>query len=924
SFAQQRLWFLDQLQPGSSAYIIPAVVRFTGPLDVAAFAASLQRVVQRHAVLRTTYTQGAVDGAPMQVIAPESTLDLPLLDLQQLAPADQMREVQRLSSQAAQQPFDLERGPLLRCTLLCLSAHDHVLLLVLHHIVADGWSMGVLSREVVTLYNAQRAGRDMGSASILPELPVQYADYALWQRAWLQGEVLDQQLAYWRRQLADLAPLALPTDRPYRAGAAGRIGTVALRLSAALSAAVKELSQREGVTLFMTLLAAFEVLLARWSGQQDIAVGTPIAGRTRAETENLIGFFVNTLVLRIRGTDTLVFSSLLRQVRDTCLTAYAHQDVPFELVVEALHPERDPYRTPLFQVFFNMLNVAEAQLDLTGVAAEVLPTPETEAKFDLTLYVKEQPAGIQFDLLYNADVFDSARMAELLAQMELLLSQVVAQPDAPIASYSLVTPAAALRLPDPHQPLVADWSGAVHEWFAAQARRTPDRVAVIDPRETWTYGDLERRSNQLASYLHACGIQSEEVIAIYGQRSAALVWSMLGVLKAGAAWMILDPGYPAARLVEYVRLARPRGWIQLAAPSTLPEALAEALAALPLACRLDATRDADLLSAALGHAPNITVGPDHLAYVAFTSGSTGQPKGIRGTHRPLAHFVAWHRQRFGLCPADRFSMLSGLAHDPLLRDIFTPLSIGATLCIPDEEHLLTPGYLPRWMEQSAITVAHLTPALGTLLSEGGAAPRPDQPAELVSLRYLFFGGDVLTQQAVARLEVVAPEATYVNFYGTTETPQAMAYYVIPDDQPLRAVVPLGQGIADVQLLVVNSAGRLAGIGEIGEIVVRTPYLAQGYIDDAALTGARFQPNPFAEGAPGDASDRVYRTGDLGRYLPDGNVEFCGRADQQVKLRGYRIELGEIEAVLRQHEAVRDAVVLLREERGDTRLVAYVV
>ncbi|HWE61873.1 MAG TPA: AMP-binding protein, partial [Chloroflexota bacterium] len=482
------------------------------------------------------------------------------------------------------------------------------------------------------------------------------------------------------------------------------------------------LGQHRGVTLFMTLLGAFQILLQRLAGQDDVVVGSPIAGRTRAETEALIGLFVNTLVLRTDLSGDLTFEEVLDRVREVCLGAYAHQDVPFERLVEELHPERSLSHTPLFQVFFNMLNFPVHRFSVPGLCVEALPLDEAEAKYDLTFYVQEQPDGaVDVQALYNVDLFDAARVEEMLAQYSHLLGQVAAQPGVPISRLSLVTPGAEARLPQPAAPLPATWEGSCIAHFVWQAQRVPHQAAIIDAHDRWSYQELDARSSQLAAYLRAGGIGTGHLVAVYGYRSASLVWALLGILKAGAAFTILDPAYPVERLVQCLRLARPQGWLQVAAAGPVPARLEECLAELACRCRLALPRraiaaDQHFLSSypADGALPEID--PDDLAYVAFTSGSTGGPKGVAGTHRPLSHFLGWHTATFGLTGADRFSMLGGLAHDPLLRDIFTPLWLGAVLCIPDLDGPDTQERLAGWVAQEQISVAHLTPAMAQVLS----------------------------------------------------------------------------------------------------------------------------------------------------------------------------------------------------------------
>jgi amino acid adenylation domain-containing protein len=698
-------------------------------------------------------------------------------------------------------------------------------------------------------------------------------------------------------------------------------------LSKALSRDLKTLNQQEGVTLFMTLLAAFKMLLYRYTQQEDIIIGSPIAGRDRVETEPLIGFFVNTLVLRTNLSGNPTFRELLGRVREVALGAYSHQNLPFEKLLEELQPQRDLSRNPLFQIFFNMLNFLHEPITLPDLTVELLLPPEIGAKFDITLYAKERHEGIQLELIYNAELFESARMVEMLEQLKYLLLQIAESPEKRIANFSLVTPTSAILLPDPTQSIDCKWEGAVCYQFSLQANRVPERKAIVDKQGTWSYKELDTLSNQLANYLLTCGVQPQEVVAIYGHRSASLVLALLGVIKAGAAFMILDASYPASRLIDCLGMTKPRIWLQLETVKELPSALKEIVTRLCCDClqipQGGINAVCNLLSSYSIDSPSVCIAPDDLAYVAFTSGSTGLPKGVLGTHRPLSHFLHWQRQAFRFHEFDCFSMLSGISHDPLLRDIFAPLCLGATLCIPAPEAILTPGYLVKWMKQEQISVAHLTPAMGQLLTE----VIPDDNATLPFLRYVFFGGDVLMKRHVSNIQKLAPSATCVNFYGTTETPQAMGYFINSkqldnnDLANLEEVLPLGQGIKDVQLLVLNSMQQLAGIGEVSEIYIRTPYLSRGYLDDDALTEHRFIPNPFTQ----TATDRLYKTGDLGYYLPNGNIKFFGRSDNQIKVRGFRVEPGEIETMLRRHPSVSETMVIAREDiPNDKHLVAYVV
>ena len=931
SFAQERLWFLDQLMPGSPVFNVPIAVRLSTPIDVRALQLSLKEIARRHEVFRTTFT--TVDGKPEAAIAADLDLQLAVIDLTTIHESERETKARQLIKDEALRPFDLACGPLIRTGLIRLSEQESIFLLTMHHIISDGWSIVLFFKELSALHREFSSGHD----SSLAELSIQYADYAAWQREWLRGEVLERQLAYWKNQLSgELPVLELPTDRARPAMQTYPGARAVLTLSRELSQALVALSQREGVTLFMTLLAAFKVLLHHYTAQDDIIVGSPIANRPRAETEKLIGFFLNNLALRTDLSGDPGFCELLARVRRTALDAYANQDVPFEKIIKELKPERDLSRSAIFQVYFNLFNFSE-QMELpdgntTGFVDAWLESDEYLSKFDLTLYAGVVEKEIKLAMVYNTDLFAPESVAEMIEQLKLLLSQIVAQPEERIGTFSLVTEGARTLLPDPAQTFPLNRWESIPALFSQQARRGPDRVAIVDADESWSYQEADARSNQLANSLRASGIVTGDVVAIYGHRSALLVWAILGVLKAGAAFVILDPAYPASRLIACLEIAPPRGWLEIAAAGPLPEDLDQFVDKLDCCCRLKLTARAsgdDSLAGQPATNPLVEIDRDDLAYVAFTSGSTGNPKGVLGRHGPLTLFTSWAAEKFKLDKSDRFCALSGLAHDPLHRDIFTPLQLGGRVCLPDPRDLEAPDRLRAWMSQQGITVANLTPAMSQLLSDTDAS---GTEGKIGSLRYSFLVGDVLTRRDVARLKRLAPAITCVNLYGATETQRAVGYYVVSDPEAAGAetdrtesdakeVLPLGKGINDVQLLVLNKARQLCGIGEAGEIYFRSPHLAGGYLGDEKLTQERFVRNPFTEAS----GDRLYRTGDLGRYLTDGNVEHLGRTDRQVKIRGFRIEPAEIEAVLTQHPDVREAVVISRQsESSGTTLAAYVV
>ncbi|HTQ81310.1 MAG TPA: condensation domain-containing protein, partial [Thermoanaerobaculia bacterium] len=624
SYAQERLWFLEQLDPGSSTYNIPVVAELTGALDVTALSEAFAEVVHRQESLRTTFIE--VDGVPRQRVAPPELARLPLLDLTALPAGSATAEAGRLEQEQASRGFDLAAGPLFACQLVRLAPDRYRLLLTLHHIISDGWSIGVLLRELGALY----ASALTGQASTLPDLPLQYADYAVWQRQWL-AERQAAELAYWEAQLGgEVASLELPTDRPRPALQSYRGGRRLHTLPTALVARLQRFGREEGLTLYMTLLAATQALLSRQSGQPDVTVGAPVAGRRRGEIEGLIGIFLNTLALRTDLSGTPSFRELAARVRTVTLEAYSHQDVPFEAVLGQLRLDRDLSRTPLFQILFNMLNLPATSLELPGLELQMLNPPEMPSKFDMTFYLAEVASALRINLVYNADLFDEARIVDLLEQLELLLEEAMERPEAPVEALSLVSRTMRQVLPDPTEPLDTAWLGSVHELFAAQALRHPGKPAILDGGEVWSYAELLQSSRRLAAWLTENGIQPGDLVAIFAHRSAPVVQAVMGVLCSGAAFMMLDPSYPAPRLTDMLELAQPRAWIGLAAAGAVPEAVEDWLAAAGCP-RL--VLPAGGGQAALDHLADFaelggerSVGPQDLACISFTSGSTGRPR----------------------------------------------------------------------------------------------------------------------------------------------------------------------------------------------------------------------------------------------------------------------------------------------------------
>ena len=741
SHAQQRLWFLDQLDPGGAAYVMASAVLLRGQLDAQVLEASLTEVVRRHEALRTVFQSR--DGAPAQLVREPAPVPLPLVDLGALSSAEQQEQLQRLVGENASSPFDLSTGPLYRWTLARLAEREHVLLLAFHHIIFDAWSGGVFSRELSVIYRALLSG----SAAPLADPHLQYADFAHWQRCRLDAGDRDRHLHYWKEQLSgELPTLELPTDRPRPTQQAASGASCTLLVDADLAERLRRVGRSDGATLSMTLLAAFEVLLHRLSGQDDLLVGAPVAGRERKETEDMIGFFVNTVVLRSRYTPGSSFRDFLGGARETLLGAYTHQDMPFEELVGALDSERDLSRTPLFQVFFNHLNLDVRLFDFPNVDAAPYGETVRKSKFDLTLYAQETNDGVSLRFVYNPSIYDADRMSAMLDQYHSLLEQVSRDPLKPVDRYSLVTTRAAAVLPDPAAPLPGAPALRIERTLTCRHIATfAERTALVAANGNWTYARLDLYAEALAAELRRAGIRRGDVVAIFASRDALLVCAILGVLRAGAAFAVLDSSYPDLRLEQSWRVAAPRGLLRLRSAGDLGAGLAAAVAASAVCCNMELERSLEAVRSTVQPHQPVEVQPDDRAYVAFTSGTTGGLKGVVGTHRPVAHFLEWQRAEFDLRDHDRFAMLAGLSHDPLLRDVFAPLWVGAELHVPPSDVYAEPLPLVKWLNAHQTTIAHLTPAMAELVSVAGA------PGRLDSLRWVFIGGDRLGATTRARV-----------------------------------------------------------------------------------------------------------------------------------------------------------------------------
>jgi amino acid adenylation domain-containing protein len=933
SFAQERLWFLDQLAPGNPAYNIAGGMRLIGELDVAVLAAGLARIVERHEALRTTFGTVAGEGRPVQVIGPARAA-LPVIDLGGLRGEARAGEAERLAREEAARPFDLARGPLLRCTLLRTGSPgdaEHRLLITLHHIVGDGWSVAVLVRELGELY---RAGT-LGETARLPDLPVQYADFAFWQRQWLAGDELARQTAYWRDRLAGApAALDLPADRPRPPVQSHDGAQVAIVLPADLRGRLAALARRREATPFMVLLAAWNALLLRTTGQDDLVVGTPVAGRTRRETEDLIGFFVNTLPLRADLSGDPGFTAALAHVRQGVLAAFAHQDLPFEKLVEALAPERDRSRSPIFQVMLAFQASPFAALALPGLAAEPFASPLPVAKFDLTLTLEESNGLLAGGLEYCRDLFDRATVERLAGRLRVLLDSVAADPDRRLSELPDLTPAEGQQL--------LEWNAAataypeadllLHELIGRQAARTPEAPALVFAGQTLCYRDLWALAGRLAARLRTRGAGPETRVGICAERSPEMVVGLLAVLRAGAAYVPLDPSYPADRLAYMLSDSKvPLLLAQRRLAGVLPEHGAEVVWLEESGGDEQDLPELSLYPDAFDVQPLENPSPDGLAYVIYTSGSTGQPKGAMNTHRAIVNRLLWMQAEYGLTAADRVLQKTPFSFDVSVWEFFWPLLTGACLILARPGEHREPEALIRTIEAHGITTLHFVPSMLQLFLETPGVER------CTSLRRVIASGEALPydlqQRFFARLGPTG--AGLHNLYGPTEAAVDVTYW--PCDPAGRAgVVPIGRPVANTSIHLLDRNLVPVPLGAAGELYIGGVQLARGYHGKAGLTAERFVPDPFfvpdsfqveRRGFGARQSDRngglgarLYRTGDLARRLPSGEIEYLGRLDHQVKVRGFRIELGEIETALLEQPGVREAVVVARE----SRLVAYLV
>ncbi|MBE9029048.1 amino acid adenylation domain-containing protein [filamentous cyanobacterium LEGE 11480] len=924
SSSQQRVWFLEQLDPNSRAYNLSRILRLTGKLNIAALQQALDTILERHEALRTTFQE--VAGNPVQVIGDAKALELPIVDArewtddagQPLSKVALEARLQQFLQQLAHQPFDLANDSMLRGTLIQVAEDEHIFLLSMHHIVSDGWSMGVFNRELNSLYTAFVQAKP----SPLPDLPIQYLDFASWQQEWLTGEVLETQLNYWRKELDGAPPLlTLPTDRPRPAIQSFVGNTINFQIDQVLTDRLKDLSQKSGATLYMTLLAAFSVLLSRYSSQEDVMIGSPIANRNHREIEPLIGFFVNTLVLRSRLQGNPTFIELLARVKKSALGAYAHKDIPFEYLTTSLKPERDQSHSLWFQAFFALQNAPSEALDLPDLSVSTIKLKSQAAKFDLTMGMFETSYGMNGVLSYKTDLFDQSTIDRMLENFRVLLSAIVENPQQSVTKLPILT------IQD-QEKLLTEWSNQsqselpqpqlLHQLFEAQVENSPAQVAILgeDPenpgtRRALTYQDLNRQANQLAHHLQSIGAGPDVLVGLCVERSAEMLIGLLAILKSGAAYVPLDPNYPRDRIEYMLADAEIKVLvIQTSCLNALPDSSVQTVCF---------DRDRDAIAQANAANPISAATPENLAYVIYTSGSTGRPKGVMVQHDSLVNFTQSAVTDYGFSEHDRVLQFASISFDAAAEEIYPCLISGGTLVLRNDAMLNSVAQFVETCADWELTVLDLPTAYWQQLVLELATNALTLPA---SLRLVIIGGERVSPESVRTWQQsVGDVPRLINTYGPTEGTVVSTAYPITTSSPIQNEVPIGKAIINVQTYVLDAHRQIVPIGVPGELYIGGLGLARGYLNRPDLTAAQFIANPFGH----IENDRLYKTGDLVRYLANGDLEFLGRIDQQVKIRGFRVELGEVEAALVQHPLVQEAIVEARfDASGSQCLVAYVV
>ncbi len=902
SFSQESLWFLQQLDPENFAYNSSFLYRFTGGVDPSILERALNEIVRRHESLRTVFPNRG--GRPVQVVQPFAPFPLPSEDYSGLAEEERQPAVRKYVYEHGNEPYYLQHGPLVRFALLHCAAREDYLFFGIHHINSDAWSREIFYNELLQIYDALRSGRE----AALPELPVQYADYAVWQREWLSGETLAAYIDHWKNIFSgDLPVLEMPTDRPRPVLQTFRGHRYDFRFSPSLSAQIKDFCQKERITPFHLLLAAYAILLMRYTGQEDIIIGCPFANRARPELDGLLGMFVNTLPIRLDLHGNPVFRQFLDQVRTVMLDAFTWQAAPFEALVSEISPQRDLSRTPVFQVAINMRNVPKRRTAIAGLNLEIVPKEELTAPFDLSLDFEQEDGAWTAMLVYNVDLYDENTILHMVAHYQNLLGEVLAKPDRPVAEMVMLSPSERKRIVMDWNNTAADFPQAcIHELIAAQAARAPEAAAVVWQDVPLTYGDLEKRANQFAHYLRANGVVAESRVGVYLPRSANTIVALLGILKAGGAYVPLDLTYPAERIAYMAADSDPAVIVTLSSmASQLPEQFKKIC--------LDA--EAEAICACAEDAPPSIVDNNALAYVMYTSGSTGRPKGSMNLHRGVVNYLNSLQMQFQLGPSDRVIQHASLSFDASVLEIFGTLIYGGTVFLLDDSKMRDPDFIyAAILEHQATFITAVPTMLRALCASGLAGERKQN-----NLRLIFPGGEALRAGDVESVRgAFGKSVKIVNQYGPTECTVSPTNYIVPEEIPHGLqIVPIGKPIHNVRTYVLDKHMQPVPVGVKGELYIAGAGVGRGYWNRPDLTAERFLPDPFVRG------DRMYRTGDIVSQLPDGTLCFLGRSDDQVKIRGYRVELSEIEAVMDEFPDVKDAAVVLRRQDSAETLTAYV-
>ena len=923
SFGQEQLWFLSQIQDNTT-YNLPLALQISGSLNISVLEQVITEIVRRHEILRTNFQQ--IEGKNLQVIRPEINISLQVINLDQITAKQQLKNVERLINQETDKIFNLSEDDLFQSTLYQLNQNSYILLLNMHHIISDGWSIGILLQELSTLYGAYLAG----NKSPLPDLQIQYADYAIWQKEKFTSEIREKQLNYWKQQLADIPPLLeLPTDKPRPPIQSFRGGIWEFSINSNLSQKIRTLTQQSDATLFMTMLAAFVILLYRCSGQDDILIGSPMAGRNRQEIQSLIGYFVNTVVLRTKLTGNPNFREILNQVRQVATDAHNYQDIPYNQVVEALNPQRNLSYNPVFQILFDLQHSLTDKLQLPGLTLQPFLGEHSTSKFDLSLIIEDKGTELIGAWEYSSDLFTQEAISRITENFQTLLNGIVNNPETPINQLPIISAFEQQQILEKWNNTQQDYpeSFCIHELFTQQVIKTPDAIAVKFGNQQLTYTQLNQKANQLANYLQNCGVTSEVLVGLYLERSLDILIAILAILKAGGAYLPLDPKYPQTRLTDILNdsqvsiiLTQEKLLTSLSSP--LPRGETPLTPYQGKIILLDT--DLTIISQQNIETPISAIKPDNLAYVIYTSGSTGKPKGVMITHQNIVNHATSIIDKYQINSHDRILQFTTFIFDVAAEEIFPAWLSGATLIICPQEMVTNLIEFSQFLAQESLTVVNLpTPYWQEWVLEidRKVSQIPD------SLRLVITGSDQVLPEKLALWQKLVTEKRqniqWINAYGLTETTITSTVYQLPVNYQLNTThsVPIGRPIANTEIYILDQNLQPVPIGIPGELHIGGAGLARGYLNRKQLTNEKFISNPISS----SKSSRLYKTGDLARYLPDGNIEFLGRIDYQVKIRGFRIELGEIEAVLAQHPLVKSSAVIVREiQPGNKQLVAYVV